>query len=363
MSRCTFTNCTKLLGNFFVLFVFLVVSFIYINVIQLYLTHIEDIPNLNLKIISFLSVFHILIFMFLWSFFKAMLTDPGMVPPLWGFYMGDAETKRRRYCLMCHVFKPERCHHCSACNRCVLNMDHHCPWLNNCVGFFNRKFFILVLFYVLNCLYIAVVVLSKPAYGNLLYIIHTRDLHAYSEAVLIGAFLLSALLSVMLTLFMKFHIKLILTNSTTIEQMDKKAVNRIGIYNKGTWRNWIQVFGQNPWLWLLPMTGATGKQIGDGVVWNNETRTSIDELPPNESKPANIAKPSPSIPIRNEPSASSKIVLSPPLSKIRRDSPPDERVEVKVSPSHETKRNIFESASSTSTRDQMLSDRAYKIPI
>ena len=52
-----------------------------------------------------------------------MTTDPGQVPVFWGFHLGDPENKRRRYCLMCNIFKPERCHHCSSCNRCVLNMD------------------------------------------------------------------------------------------------------------------------------------------------------------------------------------------------------------------------------------------------
>ena len=60
------------------------------------------------------------------------------------------------FCLVCHVFKPERCYHCSDCKRCVLNGDHHCPWINNCVGFYNRKFFILMLFYVVLTTFIII---------------------------------------------------------------------------------------------------------------------------------------------------------------------------------------------------------------
>ena len=56
------------------------------------------------------------------EFIKILLTK--------GYFLDDPECKKRRYCLICHIFKPERCHHCSACNRCVLNMDHHCPWIN-----------------------------------------------------------------------------------------------------------------------------------------------------------------------------------------------------------------------------------------
>ena len=106
-----------------------------------------------------LAFFNMVFILAVWSFIQAMSTDPGQVPVFRGFHLGDPENKRRRYCLMCNIFKPERCHHCSACNRCVLNMDHHCPWINNCVGFWNRKYFMLLLIYVLIATYFIAVTL------------------------------------------------------------------------------------------------------------------------------------------------------------------------------------------------------------
>lgn len=149
----------KVLGNFFVLFVILVIVLVYYTFT--FVVWLNRVPgklfisyNLgNYPVLAMLAIFHVIFLLLVWSFIQSMATDPGQVPVFWGFHMGDNENKRRRYCLMCNVFKPERCHHCSACNRCVLNMDHHCPWINNCVGFWNRKYFMLLLIYTLIAVY------------------------------------------------------------------------------------------------------------------------------------------------------------------------------------------------------------------
>ena len=85
--------------------------------------------------------------------------------------MGDEDFKRKRYCLICNVFKPERCHHCSACNRCVLNMDHHCPWINNCIGFWNRKHFILLLIYTWITSIFTSITMALPLYDYLINVL------------------------------------------------------------------------------------------------------------------------------------------------------------------------------------------------
>ena len=136
----------KVAGNLFVLVQLSFISFIYYTYVFLVwgpltafsseMNRCETVSDYSCKsAIAVLTIFHLLFILLIWSLVQSMITDPGQVPVFWGFHQGDNEKKRRRYCLQCNVFKPERCHHCSACNRCVLNMDHHCPWINNCVGF------------------------------------------------------------------------------------------------------------------------------------------------------------------------------------------------------------------------------------
>lgn len=135
-----------------------------------------------------------------------MITDPGEVPPYWGFYMGDPESKRRRYCLMCHVFKPERCHHCSTCNRCVLNMDHHCPWINNCIGFYNRKFFLLLLLYVITATYMVAGGMFGTVKEITLRIWKTHRIEFGEETIILLSYHFNCLLAIVLSLFIKFHL-------------------------------------------------------------------------------------------------------------------------------------------------------------
>ena len=216
MTRRVACTQSRLCGNFFVLIVLGVITLVYFSVMLHYTEHLEDRSSQ-----LFLAVLHLSLFMLVWSFVQAMLTDPGEVPPFWGFHMGDSEQKRRRYCLMCHVFKPERCHHCSACNRCVLNMDHHCPWINNCVGFYNRKFFMLLLVYVLLTTYLVAAGMTFPVW-NLLNDLYVHPVVTdYKPFLIVCGYALDVLLAGVISMFFRFHLHLVSTNTTTIETMDK----------------------------------------------------------------------------------------------------------------------------------------------
>ena len=219
----------KVFGNIMVSIVLVVMAFSYYN--YCWVTKYPKIFISELDFFFFVTS-HLLFTMLIWSFFQTMLTDPGQIPTYWGFRVGDPESRRRRYCLMCNLFKPDRCHHCSACEKCILNMDHHCPWVNNCVGFNNRKYFLLLLVYVFITTYFYWTTTAYDAYESVLWLIDFLETYKWGNHfplfvifnklltifLFVGIFVLSGLI----TMFSRFHFKLLFENKTTIENLEKK---------------------------------------------------------------------------------------------------------------------------------------------
>ncbi|CAG9478084.1 palmitoyltransferase, putative [Plasmodium vivax] len=256
-------------GSIFIFIVFFILTFIYIGYTGIVLRS-WFIPYRSGSF-TIAALFHVFFFLFLLSFIKCASTDPGKVPRNWGFYIGD-DVKRRRYCKICNVWKPDRTHHCSACNRCVLNMDHHCPWINNCVGFFNRRFFIQLLFYGLICLFMVALqtfyyIFIDNANAYIEDGFHDKSSfvaleYTYASIVLFLTFVLIFAL----VPFTKFHLKLISKNSTTIENMDIYNQD-YNMYNVGCEDNAKQVFGNNILCWMCPFHCISNRPAGDGVRW------------------------------------------------------------------------------------------------
>ncbi|KAL4477980.1 hypothetical protein ABPG72_013388 [Tetrahymena utriculariae] len=220
-----------------------------------------------------LFFFHVLFFLLLWSMFQSITSDPGKVPLYWGVIMDDPETKKRRYCLICHQFKPERSHHCSTCERCVLNMDHHCPWIMNCIGFHNRKFFILMVFYIsLTVIYL---ISFELLFAIDIIRFYWNDFTLPNLIFKGLAIIVTLLFASVIINFFHFHIQLLLHNTTTIETMEKQKneqqgqpVQKENPFDYGYKYNWYQVFGLNPYLWFFPIFAQSGKPLGDGVTWD-----------------------------------------------------------------------------------------------
>lgn len=262
-----------------------------------YLVYIFVIWGPKLTISPFLSIFVLFFFNFsfimsTWSTLVTSTSDPGQVPLYWGFYMGDSDSKRSRYCLMCNLFKPERCHHCSVCNRCVLNMDHHCPWINNCIGFYNKKYFFQMLCYLNITLIFTLITNFSFEYQTFkllleIKIMENKMLVAYSCFIL-AVYGGDIVMEYFLIKFWKFHLDLILANKTTIENMEQndraKNPNEMNEGNKkqekknyslGTYENFLQVMGTSKLLWFFPLKYYYGKPKGNGLDWGIQSDENL----------------------------------------------------------------------------------------
>ncbi|ETW81424.1 hypothetical protein HETIRDRAFT_318448 [Heterobasidion irregulare TC 32-1] len=139
------------------------------------------------------------------------LTDALMAPPDYDY------TAPGKWCRVCWAPKHERTHHCSQCGRCVLKMDHHCPWIGGkCIGHRTYPSFLHFLFSItLLSVYIAAISIQglSFAFRNPLAI---DPVTPVNELFLAFA---GVVFTMVIGSFFCYHIYLVLTNQTTIENI------------------------------------------------------------------------------------------------------------------------------------------------
>lgn len=271
-----------------------------------------------------LLIFNVLVLLFFVSFVRAIITPPGAIPTVgWNqartlsddadkwlvtkigqpgieFSEKDKdfiksipviERKQKnggfRFCAVCKLYKPDRVHHCKVCKQCVLRMDHHCPWIGNCVGFNNYKFFLLVLFYGIQCTGFIVVTMFTR-FIQVFRIPSSWLLWWLLDVPVGGLYLVVLLVFTTLTTFFSFHIYLVTQSMSTIELKEKKnhsdpfVKHRWRIanikYNNGGFHNLHRVLG-TPCLWLLPLM-AHPADHEDGTFTMNLPPSPLD--PPSD---------------------------------------------------------------------------------
>ncbi|KAF9646143.1 zf-DHHC-domain-containing protein [Thelephora ganbajun] len=194
-----------------------------------------------------------------------------------------------RYCGREGLVKPPRTHHCSACRKCVLKYDHHCPWIGQCVGARNHKFFLQFVFWAsLFCAW---------TFSTLLGFVALPRNHENLDTLKIVIIILTGLFGLFTLTMLGTHMRLILLNMTTVEQMRVQDVKeresemlsemypmcafakkrqararwdeewgRPMIEGNIWWlgsgqKNWESVMGESVWSWFIPV----GKAENDGL--------------------------------------------------------------------------------------------------
>ena len=174
------------------------------------------------------------------------------------------------FCPYCQYYAPPRSHHCITCRKCVLRRDHHCYFVGKCVGYYNHRYFIAFLIYVVIAAVYGTILsfrtitilmggfhwtilpsLVFPALAWLLQFMPVSPLVSIETStalfVLIGA---GGLLVLQLVEIYK---------GQTFWEFKRE----VGRYNHGLVRNFADVMGGNWWFcWLLPFIPS--RRYGDG---------------------------------------------------------------------------------------------------
>ncbi|KAF9532209.1 DHHC palmitoyltransferase-domain-containing protein [Crepidotus variabilis] len=189
-------------------------------------------------------------------------SDGGVRAPMPRDLKVRSDVVRVKYCPTCKTYRPPRSSHCKMCDNCVDGCDHHCQWVNNCIGRRNyTTFFALLLSATLSLI---LIIVTSALH---LYFLTSRDHLSFKQALSnrqgtgsAVAFGLSVSVVWPVAALLTYHMRLLLLNTTTIEQIRNQAHKSLipsgpappNPFSHGSWGRNVAAVLCRPtgWSWL-----------------------------------------------------------------------------------------------------------------
>ncbi|KAF8660617.1 hypothetical protein AX16_001596 [Volvariella volvacea WC 439] len=188
-----------------------------------------------------------------------------------------SDVVRVKYCPTCKTYRPPRSSHCKMCDNCVDGCDHHCQWVNNCVGRRNYTSFIVLLSSATTTL---ILVICTAALH--LWFLTQRENINFRTALGRGwgsavVFCLSIVVIWPVAALLSYHMRLLLLNITTIEQIRNQAHKSLipgpappNPFSHGNWRKNVLIGLCRPvgpsWLNASGIATEDKREINPGML-------------------------------------------------------------------------------------------------
>eukprot|EP00892_Ulva_mutabilis_P003760 jgi/Ulvmu1/1756/UM117_0033.1 len=268
-----FCRCLRYAGGVMILVVLAIEGFLYQTVCSTYIRLLlKGSSGVKLIALFVLLTYTAVCTLLTWSYFVAVFSDPGTVPQGWHPFNSPQEEevardnaikslasqnagqRRINFCRKCQAWKPPRSHHCSVLGTCVLKLDHFCLWVVNSVGLLNYKAFLLFIGYsALACIETGVVLLPIAIRAI------TKGEDSTSATLVFISTTFSLGFAIALLAFVGMHWDMVARNYTSIESIDF-AYAASWPHDRGTRRNFAEVFGRRYALWPLPLLAAEDRE-------------------------------------------------------------------------------------------------------